>query len=216
MPTVLIVGASRGIGRGFVTCYHSRGWEVHATVRNPADSIHFPNGVVSHLMDVTSREQIDEASSRLRDKKIDLLIHNAGVGKGTPEELMMRINTDAPFTVIEAFLPQVLASEQKKIAIMSSQLGSRERFGGGSTPVDAYGKSKCLLNDRFRASELAWREMGLTSVVVHPGWVITDMGGPSAALTVDQSVCGMFDLLSALCPSQSGGFYTFEGKAHPW
>ncbi len=61
----------------------------------------------------------------------------------------MRVNVDGPFNVVDAFLPAVLRSKEKKIVLLSSQLGSREKFGGGKTPTDAYGKSKCLLNDRY-------------------------------------------------------------------
>jgi NAD(P)-dependent dehydrogenase (short-subunit alcohol dehydrogenase family) len=163
-PTVLIIGASRGIGMGFVSKYLSAGWSVHATARKQADIAVFPTGVTGHLMDVTDKNQVDGLAAALRGQPFDLLIHNAGVGRGSPQELMTRVNVEAPFEVIEAFLPAVAASEQKKIAILSSQLGSRERFGDGKIPTDLYGASKCLLNDKFRVEELQWRELGVSSL----------------------------------------------------
>ena len=87
----------------------------------------------------------------------------------------MKVNAESPFNFIDALFPSVLLSSQKKMVILSSQLGSREKFGGGKTPTDVYGRSKCLLNDRFRIEEVEWRKSGISAIVIHPGWVQTDM-----------------------------------------
>lgn len=215
-PTVLIVGASRGIGLGFVSKFLSEGWNVHATARKEADIAAFPSGVTGHLMDVTNQEQIESVAAAFASHPIDLLIHNAGVGKGVPADVIIQVNVKAPFSVIDAFLPAVAASQQKKIGIMSSQLGSRERFGNGETPTSAYGASKCLLNDKFREEEPKWKVQGVSSIVVHPGWVQTDMGGPTADITVQESVNGMYELFSQLSEEKSGKFFTYAGLEHPW
>lgn len=213
---MLIVGASRGIGKGFVYKYLAEGWSVHATARNESDLASFPDGVQGYLCDVSNNEQIVELASSLNGSAIDLLIHNAGVGRGTPDDVMTAINVEAPFKIIEALLPHVAISTQKKIAIMSSQLGSRERFGNGETPSNSYGRSKCLLNDRFRELEPGWRELGVSSLVVHPGWVKTDMGGDSADITVEQSVDGMYDVFDKMSAENTGHFVTYAGTDFPW
>lgn len=73
-----------------------------------------------------------------------------------------------------------------------------------------------MLNDRFRVEEPRWREEGVSSLVVHPGWVQTDMGGQSADISVQESVDGMAAVFNALCLKESGKFVTYEGVEHPW
>ena len=83
--------------------------------------------------------------------------------------------------------------------------------------MEPYGRSKCLLNDRYRVEEPAWRaEIGVAAVAIHPGWVETDMGGSSAPVNIKDSVDGMFEVFSALSAQSSGQFLTYEGKVHPW
>ena len=214
---VLIIGASRGIGLGFAEIFSNSGWEVYATVRNDAgeeklSEIH--DNISIHRLDVRHDQQITQLVHRFNDKPIDLLVHNAGVyGKNMDEKDVLQINSVAPFNVVTKFLPIVVRSVQKKIALLTSQMGARN---GGPTPSDTYGKSKCALNDRFRQTEPSWRLQGATSVVLHPGWVATDMGGQSAPVSVLDSVSGMYQVLHDLQPSESGSFLTWEGKKHPW
>ena len=165
-------------------------------------------------MDVRHDQQITQLARRFNDKPIDLLVHNAGVyGKNMEETDVLQINSVAPFNVVTNFLPIVVRSAQKKIALLSSQMGARN---GGPTPSDTYGKSKCALNDRFRKTEPNWRSQGAISVVLHPGWVATDMGGRSAPVSVLDSVSGMYQALHDLQPSESGSFLTWEGEKHSW
>lgn len=165
---------------------------------------------------MTNSEQIGTIAAAFVDRPIDLLIHNAGVGKSMPEDVIMNVNVQAPFEVISAVFPAVQASRQKKIAIISSQLGSREKYGAGNVPRNPYGASKCLLNDRFRLEEVGWRALGVSGLVVHPGWVVTDMGGPGADITVDESVSGMYGVFNNLSLDNSGSFVTYTGETHPW
>ena len=214
---VLIIGASRGIGLGFAKIFLNNGWEVHATVRDNGgegklSEIH--DDISIHRLDVRRDHQITQLAQRFNDKPIDLLVHNAGTyGKNMDEEDVLQINSVAPFNVVTNFLPIVVQSVQKKIALLTSKMGARN---GGPTPSDTYGKSKCALNDRFRKTEPNWRSQGAISVVLHPGWVATDMGGQSAPVSVLDSVSGMHQVLHDLQPSQSGSFLTWEGKKHPW
>ncbi|MGE0253680.1 MAG: SDR family NAD(P)-dependent oxidoreductase [Alphaproteobacteria bacterium] len=217
MPTVCIIGASRGIGLGFAEAYARDGWRVHATTRspkNPGALGRVAGDVVLHELEVTDAGHIAALAAALAGEAIDVLIHNAAVmGGGMSREQVMAINVEAPFAVVGALLDRVAASRQKKIAILTSQMGARR---GGSTPSGLYGASKALLNDRFRATEPDWRTRGLTAVVFHPGWVKTDMGGAGASVTVKDSVAGMRRVIDGLKPADSGRFLTWQGREHPW
>jgi len=216
MPSVLIIGASRGIGLGFVRDYAADGWEVHATTRDigdPGDLADISGNVSLYQLEVRNKDQIAALAGAFEGRGIDLLIHNAGVLRGVSRDEMMAINTDAPFDVVSALLPAVERGDGKKIAILTSQMGARN---GGRTPSADYGASKCALNDRFRETEPEWRAMGITAVVFHPGWVATDMGGRGAPVSVDESVSGMRRTIAGLSPSDSGKFLTWKGTEHPW
>ena len=204
------------IFKSIICNIYPQGWDVHATVRKESDMSVMPGAAAGYILDVTNKGQIGDLAARFVERPVDLLVFNAGVGKGTPEDVMMEVNVNAPFNVINALLPSVLASEQKKITIMSSQLGSREKYGGGETPSNPYGASKCFLNDRFRQEEEVWRKNGVSALVIHPGWVITDMGGQGANISVEESVAGMYNVLQELSSTNSGSFLTYQGIIHPW
>ena len=216
MPTVLIIGASRGIGLGFAQAYAADGWEVHATTRtpeNPGELGDIAGDVSIYGLDVRNAAQISELAGAFQGKIIDHLINSAGVLRGVDRQEMMAVNADAPFNIVAALFDAVARSENGKIAILTSQMGARH---GGDTPTDLYGESKCILNDRFREIEPEWRAAGVTSVVFHPGWVATDMGGRSASVSIDESVIGMRRVIAGLSPADSGKFLTWTGAEHPW
>jgi NAD(P)-dependent dehydrogenase (short-subunit alcohol dehydrogenase family) len=216
-PSVLIVGASRGIGLGFARAYAADGWEVHATTRNiakPEELGGVPGDVTLYELDVVNSVQIGALAQAFSNRGLDVLIHNAGVnGNGMRCPEVMRVNAEAPFDVISALLPAVERGGVKKIAILTSQMGARQ---GGSPPSGIYGASKCALNDHFREIEPEWRAKGVVSVVFHPGWVKTDMGGSSAAISVRDSVAGMQREIEQLSLEKSGSFLTWTGAVHPW
>ena len=110
-------------------------------------------------------------------------------------------------------LLSVVRSAEKKIAILTSQMGARH---GGDTPTSPYGESKCILNDRFREIEPEWRAAGVTSAVFHPGWVATEMGGRGAPVSVDESVTGLRRVIADMTAGDSGKFLTWKGTEHPW
>lgn len=216
MPSVLIVGASRGIGLGFAEAYAADGWEVHATTRSPdrpGELVDIAGDVTVYALDVRDADGIADLAAVFDGRGLDVLIHSAGVLRGVEREEMMAVNADAPMNVVAALLPAVERGDDKKIAILTSQLGARN---GGGTPSGLYGESKCLLNDRFREAEPEWRAKGITSVVFHPGWVATDMGGAGAPVSVGESVSGMRRVIAGLEPGDSGKFLTWKGTEHPW
>jgi len=216
MPSVVIIGASRGIGLGFAEAYAAEGWEVHATTRtpeNPGELADIAGNVSIYGLDVRNADQISNLADALQGGVIDHLINSAGVLRGVDRDEMMAVNADAPFNIVAALFDAVARSDEKKIAILTSQMGARH---GGSTPSSLYGESKCILNDRFREIEPEWRAAGVTSVVFHPGWVATDMGGAGASVSIDESVTGMRRVIAGLSPADSGKFLTWTGAEHPW
>lgn len=213
---ILIIGASRGIGLELVRQYVADGWIVHATTRTshrPDELTGLGDVVHLHELEVRSEAQLGRLVTELEGTPIDVLIHNAGVYTGTPRKEMIAVNTEAPLRIAEALEANVASSRQRKLALMSSGLGSRR---GGRHTMGAYAQSKAELNDGLRARAERWGTMGITAVVINPGWVRTDMGGSSAPLAVDESVAGIRRLLSTLTPDMHGRFWSWDGAEHPW
>lgn len=216
MPSVLIAGASRGIGLGLAEAYAAEGWDVHATTRTPGNPGALGNvagNVTIHGLEVRDADDIAALAQSFEGRGLDLMIHSAGVLRGVSRDEMMAINADAPFDVVGAMLPALERGEMRKLAILTSQMGARH---GGGTPSADYGASKCLLNDRFREVEPEWRAKGITAVVFHPGWVATEMGGRGAPVSVNESVSGMRRVIAEMGDSDAGKFLTWKGSEHPW
>ena len=217
MPTAAIIGASRGIGLGLARQYVADGWRVHATTRapqRPGALGEIRGDVHIHELEVTDRAQQRALRAALADEAIDVLIHNAGVyGTLTRAAVVNRINAEAPIEVAEALMDAVLRSGQKRIALISSKVGARR---GSKRSLGKYGNSKAALNDRFRAREQDWRAAGCLAVVIHPGWVRTDMGGSSATLSVEESARGIRRVMAELDESRHGRFWTWDGRENPW
>ena len=217
MPTALIIGASRGIGLELARQYAAAGWRVHATTRTPAQpgALGAIGGeVVIHALDVRHTPPLETLAQSVATEGIDVLIHNAGVaGRGMDATEVRRINADAPIRVAQALLPAVIRSSEKKLVLVTSQLGARR---GSKGSLGLYGDSKAALNDAFRAHAPAWGRRRLVAIVMHPGWVRTDMGGAMAPLSVEESVRGMRQVIARLTPADHGRFLTWEGREHPW
>lgn len=217
MPTVMIIGASRGIGLELARQYAAAGWRVHATTRTlaqPGALGSIDGEVALHALDVRHVPQIETLAQAVATEGIDVLIHNAGVsGRGMNSAEVMRINAEAPIRVAQALLPAVTRSSEKKIVLLTSQLGARRGYAGS---LGLYGESKAALNDAFRAHAPAWGRGELIAIVMHPGWVRTDMGGAGAPLSVEESVRGMRQVIARLTPADHGRFWTWDGREHPW
>lgn len=217
MPTVMIIGASRGIGLELAHQYTAAGWRVHATTRTP-DRLgalgKLSGDIVLHELDVCRADHIATLTEAVGPEGIDVFIHNAGVSdRRLSQDEVMRINAEAPIVVTQALLPAVERSVEKKIVLMTSQLGARY---GSSRRLSTYGESKAALNDAFQELAPAWGQAGLIAIVMHPGWVRTDMGGAGAPLSVQESVSGMRQVIDGLTPVHHGRFWTWDGREHSW
>jgi NAD(P)-dependent dehydrogenase (short-subunit alcohol dehydrogenase family) len=227
MPTVLITGASRGLGFEFARQYAGAGWHVIATCRDPAGA-----GALSGLMktgdvrvealDVNEFDAVDRLAHSLEGTAIDILINNAGIGGPRQESMdmdeagfmqVLHTNTLAPLKISQALRAHVAASTQKKIAAISSGLGSIAHNGGGRY---AYRTSKAALNMIMKGLAADWAKDGILVAVLAPGWVRTDMGGPGAMYSPEESISGMRRVLAGLTPAQSGKFLTHTGNENPW
>lgn len=222
MPSVAVIGASRGIGLELARQYGAAGWRVHATTRTPErpGKLSEMSGDVSlYRLDVRSDADIADLAAALGDAPLDILIHNAGVigsrgdGDDATRAETFRVNSEAPILVATALLDNVAVSAEKKIALMSSTQGSGRLGGRGGY---LYGDSKGLLNAKFRDAEPSWRARGITAVVLHPGYVRTDMTGHFATLSPKRSVKGIRAVLAGLTPADSGRFVDYKGRTVAW
>ena len=229
-PVVLVTGANRGLGLEFSRQYAAEGWQVFAACRSPdkagelkkleADS----GGRVRVLpMDVMDTTSVKAAAGVVGKEAIDLLLNNAGV-MGPRERLgdldyaawarVLDANTLGPVRVVEAFLANVAKSGQKKIVTITSGMGSlADNTSGGSY---AYRSSKAAVNMVVRSLALDLAPRGITCIVMNPGWVRTDMGGPRGTISPAESIKAMRSVIADLRPDDSGKFLNYTGKPYPW
>lgn len=229
--TVLITGCGRGLGLEFAYQYARDGWHVHACCRDLAHAedllaleARFPEQVDLHTLDVTKDGQIKALDRVLGDTTLDVLINNAGyygpkgVTFGNLERELWRqvleTNTLSPLMLAQALYPRVAASKHKTIAFLSSKVGSITDNGSGGGYY--YRSSKTALNQAVKSLSIDLEGAGINVVALHPGWVQTDMGGPNALITVEESVSGMREVLADLQPAQSGNFLDYQGAEIPW
>jgi len=231
MASVLITGANRGLGFEFARQYSAEGWGVYAASRNPAAAEQLrglaqqaPDRFTLVAMDVTDAESIRTAARQLRHTAIDVLINNAGIsgaggqvtGKVDYESWarVLDVNMMGPLRVTEAFVDQLARSERRLVVTITSGMGSlSDNTSGGSI---AYRSSKAGVNMVMRSAALDLAPRGISCVVVNPGWVKTDMGGPGARLTAQQSVAALRRLIETFGPAHSGKFYNYDGREYPW
>ena len=209
MPRVLIIGASRGIGLGLVDVHLAAGWDVEATTRDGSAPRHHDR-LSTHRLDVRDDSELQMLASTV--EPVDRIVHNAGI-KGARRDELMEVNAEAPIRVVERLLEAGRLGPRGTVAIMTSQVGARR---GRSGSLGDYGDSKAALNDEFRRRAPRWAEMGAVAVVVHPGWVRTEMGGSGAPLGISESAEGIRGVLDALTPADHGTFLTWDGRHHPW
>jgi NAD(P)-dependent dehydrogenase (short-subunit alcohol dehydrogenase family) len=226
MATVLVTGASRGIGLEFVRQYAKDGAQVLASCRDPESARELQKLAASdprirvHRLDVTDGKNVDTLARELRGEAIDILINNAGI-IGTRSGAMdydlweetLRVNTIAPFRIAQALRENLERGEARKIVTITSGMASTTTNSGG---YYAYRSSKAAVNNVMRGLAADWSQDRFIVVVISPGWVATDMGGRGAPLSPAESVGAMRRLIAGLKRSDSGRFLDLNGRELPW
>jgi NAD(P)-dependent dehydrogenase (short-subunit alcohol dehydrogenase family) len=232
MPAILITGANRGLGLEFARQYAADGWRVFATCRDPVSASNLKNladasnGAMEIVaLDVADLASIKAAARRFDGAPIDVLLNGAGVMGPRQQQQFGRIdytawidvldiNTLGPMRVSEAFIEHVARSDRKLIVTITSGMGSlADNTSGGWI---AYRTSKAAVNMVMRSLAIDLAPRGISCVVVNPGWVRTDMGGPTATLSPQESITAMKRLIERLGPNQSGKFFNYNGREYPW
>lgn len=229
MSGYLITGANRGIGLELTRQAAQTGERIFACTRHPdaADALQelakLSGGRVRVVaMDVGDEASIAAAAAQLQGEPIGTLINNAGVmgTRRTPlqtdaDEFMeiMRVNVLGPTLVTKAFLPNLRAAAAAKVAVVSSLMGS---FSYETSSYIAYSTSKTAVNRMFNALARELAGDGIQVAILSPGWVRTDMGGPNATLTVQESARGLLREIARTDASSSGKFRDYAGGKLTW
>jgi NAD(P)-dependent dehydrogenase (short-subunit alcohol dehydrogenase family) len=228
-PRALIVGANRGIGLGIAREFLARGWTVIATARQPdqATALHdlaarHPDQVDIRALDMNDPAGIDAFAAAARDGTLDIMLVNAGVSgpahrsasAATAEETgaLMFTNAIAPIR-LSRLLAGSIRGGSGVLAFTSSVMGSVALNPGGH---ELYRASKAALNSLTRGLWAEVKGRDITVLTLHPGWVRTDMGGPSAAVSVEDSARGMTDVMLAQRGAHRHLFPDYTGKSIDW
>ena len=236
MSTVMVTGANRGLGLEFARQYASDGWEVIGTTRQAekSDELRKVAGAHGNLrvqaLDIASNESVQDLVDELNGKPIDVLILNSGVYPRGGQNIgqidyegwreAFETNVLGTIRVAEALLENVAASERKQVAAISTGMASLRAVQGGSVAEAGtsyqYRSTKTALNMAMSilAKEVAPR--GVSVMMFDPGWVKTDMGGPHAQLTPQESIAGMRRVLAGNAMEISGKFLGYDGAVRPW
>jgi NAD(P)-dependent dehydrogenase (short-subunit alcohol dehydrogenase family) len=231
MSRVLLTGANRGLGLEFTRQYLAEGWDVIAACRDPraAEALQrlegSPSGSLTLLeMDVADSASVRRAAAQLPAPSIDIAINCAGIFGGRAQALgsldydewiqVLEVNLLGPARVSEAFLEHLRRGERRLIVTLTSGMGSlADNTSGGSV---LYRTSKAAVNMLMRTAAIDLRPQQISCVLLNPGWVKTDMGGPNARITAHESVSAMRGLIAKLGPEDSGRFYNYTGREYPW
>jgi NAD(P)-dependent dehydrogenase (short-subunit alcohol dehydrogenase family) len=226
---VLVTGTNRGIGLEFVRQYVADGWRVIACCRDPLKATALnvlaaaSGGKVSvHALDVSDFNQIERLAIALKGEAIDVLINNAGFypqsSFGAIDyaewDKAFHINAMAPIKMVECFIEHVASSRLRKIATLSSKMGSIADNGSGGSYL--YRTSKVAANMAMKSLAIDLKTRAIAVATLHPGWVKTDMGGLSALITAELSVAGMRTVIDRLSTHNAGRFIAYDGQEIPW
>jgi len=224
MPTVLVIGASRGIGLEFARQYAADGARVIGTARDDDGAARLRElGAKPLLLDVCDEAQVTSVGEQLAGEKLDVAICNAGiygprttalaVPGGLDFDAVMHTNVRAPMQLIPQLAPLLVAATGK-LAVISSRMGSIS--GMSSTNGWLYRASKAAVNAALRCASLELGPQGIVCIAFHPGWVRTAMSGAGADIDAATSVAGMRRVLAAANASQNGKFLNYMGEQLPW
>jgi NAD(P)-dependent dehydrogenase (short-subunit alcohol dehydrogenase family) len=229
--TVFITGANRGIGLGMVLLMAGKDYRVFAGYREEARSERLfekarqDGRILPVKVDVTRESDLRGLAETIASQTghLDILINSAGINLGKAGQIdslnlndfteSFIVNVGGPFLTTRYFLPLLKEGREKKVVNITSTMGSIQLSTGDMVP---YRVSKAALNMLTKNMAIAYRPSGITVVGLHPGWVRTDMGGPEAPLSVEESVSKLLGIIESLSPSRSGEVISFEGEIIPY
>ncbi|KZM50209.1 SDR family NAD(P)-dependent oxidoreductase [Labrenzia sp. OB1] len=226
MPTCLITATNRGIGFELARAALDSGWTVIGSVRSPEAAREtagkLGTGYTPLIFDVRDHKAVAEAAATLSGS-LELLINNAGVigpERQTPTDMdfdgfaeTLAVNTLAPLAVSQAFLPHLKLSDAGKILTISSQMAW---MGYRKPDTLAYRASKAAVNKVMQGLATALEPEGIPVALVDPGWVQTDMGGPSADTAPADVAGGVMKIAEVLTLSGTGKFFKWTGEERPF
>ncbi|MBA3535990.1 MAG: SDR family oxidoreductase [Tatlockia sp.] len=231
MRTVMITGANRGLGLEFTRQLAEQNIQVIATCRHPAEATllkqlakAYPIISIAKL-DQSSDKSIAKLQTQLADTAIDWLINNAGmmgdkgvtVGNINRDNFLevMNVNCLGAIKISEALLPNLQKGHDKLIVTLSSILGNLSTNIWGH--AYAYRASKAALNSVMHSLAIDVAEQGIKVMLLHPGWVRTDLGGPNALIDPEDSVTGMLNVIAAKkADCHAEVMYDFAGNVLAW
>ncbi|WP_295529473.1 SDR family NAD(P)-dependent oxidoreductase [Novosphingobium sp. Chol11] len=226
MANIAITGAARGIGFELAKQHTQAGDRVFALVRKPSAALTalaeaFGGTLTVHTMDVSSDASVKAGSAETGGEPIDILYNVAGIVGPIPPELessdwdawdeVINIMVKGPLRVLQAFLPRLHAGS--KVINLTSQLAASTWPYGG---LYAYGAAKAGLNRMMRSVAIDLKARGIVVGLVHPGYVRTEMSGPSAEISPEESAASIRTLTAGWTIEETGEFYKWNGEKHAW
>lgn len=234
MQRILITGTNRGLGLELTRQCAEAGNRVFATCRRPDEASELQALAQAHsnitilALDVADDIQfvVFAESLAAQTDGLDVILHNAGINPRTPEargfgtltaaaiQEQVQTNAIGPLLLTQALLPLIQKGQNPIVVMVSSQMGSLQwkQKGGGY----AYSMSKSAMNMAARTLAYDLKPQGIRVITLHPGWVITDMGGEEAELTPQESASSIRDLIGKVSLEDSGSFYKWNGTPHVW
>ncbi len=234
MPLAVITGANRGLGLGLTKSYLEDGWRVVAMNRSSSaelDALESEYPLTILLTDLTDDAALARAVEQIDARTVDLLVNCAGTmgwkyfadvgfeyqlfGTFNRQEWLdvFNINVCTPQALTELLVDR-LETAGGKVVTLSSMLGSNAMNTVGN--IYAYRASKSAVNSIMKSAGVNLGRRGITAIALHPGWVRTDMGGPDADISVEESIAGMRRVIDGLSPEDGGRFYAFDGSEMPY
>ena len=231
MKKILVTGANRGLGLGLVKKFLKNNEKVICTTRNISKSKElilckekYNDNLEICELDLLDKDSPNILSNFLGDETIDLFINNAGVIGHSAQHFksvslnhwleVLKVNLIAPLLITQSIIKNIEKSSERKIYFISSKVGSIEDNKSGGMYI--YRSSKTALNQVVKSLSIDLKPLGISVISLHPGWVRTEMGGPNALISVEESVNGMVDVISNTSMINSGQFINYDGTRLPW